>query len=673
MTKNISPAVGQPWNRADLILAVAILIEICLVGIYLFHGARFALHSDSATKTVLADIALTQGRFLPHDWIYANGDLPFANAHMFSLLATLLPISAFARNALAVFIAYLFFLGCYWGFSRETFGRRTALLLTALAAAGISMADMEYLVVQSAYAVYAGLALCMVVMAARTYRGVDPIASASWLGILVFWLCLSNPVRGGVQLVAPLILATIAAIIAMTVFGKRICAEGTGNVGKMLVLIVPAVGLALAWLVYFHELMPALLNYQGHSSITLAERPQIIHQLKLMPRAWMHYHLQHGDSPLFSPLQRIMAAIGFLLAAAGIIGVVGRILLVRKTQETRLWLALLAAAMICAGLVPLIISTDLYFSFYEIRYALMGSLLTLALGVDTLLNFPLANGKWQRAVITTVLAYSLVMAYVWNHPPSSDFPENRKKEYASRVALIDWLESQGVNSVLAPYWDAHVISVLSDMKIHALPIHSPGYARTFIQLSYAGKDWSGEKLAKSAVLIKSGEDTAGQRALMNVQFGSPMSEKAFGNVEALIYDHNIAYAVATSGSPVDVAVPNDQVRVSLSMRRAERCQADDGCYVRIDVHNTGTAALSSYGSKPFRIAARPMTSDGQPIDVPSPRAEFLDILAPGTIEPVVVSLSKTKNPRLDHYEFCLVQELVSWHCERTDGPIGASH
>src|SRR5581483_699744 len=100
--------------RRVLALLPSVWLWLCLIGVFaavtlfLAHQYRFVFDSDDAIRSVLARLAIDEGRLLPRHWIYANGDLWIISAYLFSvILYPLLGLGYFA-NVLAAWLGWIF-------------------------------------------------------------------------------------------------------------------------------------------------------------------------------------------------------------------------------------------------------------------------------------------------------------------------------------------------------------------------------------------------------------------------------------------------------------------------------------------------------------------------------------------------------------------------------------
>ena len=86
------------------IACVCAIVAIVYASADILTGTAEVIHSDSSIKSILASMALDQGRLLPIGWTFANGDLLTMTPYLFSLPLTWLFGMGLASNAWATWL-----------------------------------------------------------------------------------------------------------------------------------------------------------------------------------------------------------------------------------------------------------------------------------------------------------------------------------------------------------------------------------------------------------------------------------------------------------------------------------------------------------------------------------------------------------------------------------------
>ncbi|MGH7745194.1 MAG: hypothetical protein ACREQ5_10405, partial [Candidatus Dormibacteria bacterium] len=265
-----------------MLFGVALIVTFVYSSAFLFEGYRFLFHSDDAVKSVLANEAFREGRFVPRYWTYANGDLLFLTPYFFIILLHPFLGLGYLANEVSCWLGFVYLLLCVCGLCRVTAPDhpRAAIVATTLAASGLSAANYEFVVGQGAYSIYSGLALALfglAVLRARDDQISSPRAAQLVLAFLGATLVTSaNAQRAVVTVFLPLFAGWIAAR-TMQVPRRRILDP---------VIAALLAGAAAGCGIYYAYLLPSVLNVQAAASMTLAPLGTMLAHALLLPLAW---------------------------------------------------------------------------------------------------------------------------------------------------------------------------------------------------------------------------------------------------------------------------------------------------------------------------------------------------------------------------------------------------
>jgi hypothetical protein len=212
-THNLPKKIGT--SLALLFLAFNLLL-LCW---YLFVGYKSGFHSDSAVKVLLAREIVETGQYFPHEWNYVNGDLFVLFGHTFIIpLLAFIP-AGYLSHAISGLISAVLILSGVWfvtGLTQIDISRRV--LIVAIVASGISGCMAENLYGQVSYGVFVYFS-CYILFFSYSFLLVSR-KQRNYYGLALFCvLCIafwSNPQRALVSFGLPLLAAIAWHIQGLT-------------------------------------------------------------------------------------------------------------------------------------------------------------------------------------------------------------------------------------------------------------------------------------------------------------------------------------------------------------------------------------------------------------------------------------------------------------------------
>lgn len=642
---------------------------LCLIGTFfyvslaLFNQYQFTFHSDAAIKTVLARLAVYDGRLLPNNWVFANGDLFLASPYIFSIIIyPWLGVSYFS-NALASWLAYVYLAFAVYGTCRLIVPgqHRAAVTAAVLAAGGLSAANFEYTIAQGGYSIIVALALCLsaVVSTPPIAKGWKKHTTLTLAFVAAVMICAGNSVRGNVTVMAPVLVGWFVSMLATAAPNMH---------GRIRLLYSPVVfsvilGLVAGNIVYKYWLLPNVFNYEAAARIAVATKSEMWEHALRLPQAWFDYFRVRGAWESLSFPLRLLQCVAWLIALGSILAPIWVIFTPRHHGQPLLTLSWIVLAGYGVCFSALIISSVLFIGSTEIRYAtfpIYGAIIVFAILVDRLL----INNAKGSVVVFSVLAFTAVLtSSLWRTESGPNSVSPSGVSYTQRMGLIRALETNGVGTVLTTYWNSHVLTVLSNGKVDAYPVSvNPLYPFAHHMPRHIFYGGAG---SRQAVAFTSSEADPKAWAAIEHQIGTPYKKLVDGPFSVWIYNSDIAQTVLETGREVDSMIPRDKLEVRLSKANFPACTSPTPCQAWIDVTNLGNHALVSVGSLPLRLGNHGVDSNGIVVVQDAGRTDFPGIIEPGDTARVRLALPPMSDPRAVSYQVCLLQEGVTWLCDHT--------
>lgn len=645
------------------ILWLCLAAAFFCVSLELFQHYKFSFHSDAAIKSVLARLAVYDGRLLPHNWVFANGDLFLASPFIFSIIIfPWLGISYFA-NVLASWLAYLYLSLVVYGTCRliAPTSHRAAIAAAALTAGGLSAANFEFTIAQGAYSIIVAFALCLSALASTplTTKGWKKYVTLILTFVLAVMVCAGNSVRGNVTVMMPLLAGWLVSMLATSAPTMR---ERIGRLSNPIIFSM-ILGLVVGNVLYKFWLLPTAFNYDAAARISVATKSEMWGHLLDLPQAWLGYFQILGSWESLNFPLRLMQCLIWLIASASILAPMWVISTPRRHEQPLITLSWIVLASFSVCFLALIVSSVLFTGSIEIRYAtfpIYGSIIIVAILVDQFAKIHSSSGK------VLLLLFGLAPVFtslLWYMGRGVNVADSSGISYTQRMSLIRNLEANGVGTVLTTYWNSHVLTVLSNGEVDGYPVGlDPLYPFAHHMPRHI---FYGNAGSRQAVAFTSNEADPQVWTAIEYQLGTPLKKVVDGPFNIWIYDNDIAQAVLETGHEVDAIIPKDQLEIQISTTDFAACISHAPCQAWVTVTNTGKHALASVGSLPLRLGIHGVDSNGNIVIQDAGRADFPGIIKPGGTKRVRVVLAPMSDPRATSYQVCLLQEQVAWLCDHT--------
>lgn len=646
-----------------LFLWSCLAVAFFCVSADLFQHYKFTFHSDAAIKSVLARLAVYDGRLLPHNWIFANGDLFLASPYIFSIIIyPWLGISYFA-NVLASWLAYVYLSFVVYGTCRliAPTQRRAAVVATVLTVGGLSAANLEFTIAQGGYSIIVALALCLSALASTrlTTKGWKKYVTLVLTFVVAVMVCAGNSLRGNVTVMMPVLAGWLASMLATSAPNMR---ERIGRLYDPTIFSM-ILGLVVGNVLYKYWLFPSVLDYEAAARIAIATKSEMWRHLVDLPQAWFGYFLIWGSWESLNFPLRLLQCLTWLIASASILAPIWVISTPRRHEQPLITLSWIVLAGYGVSFSALIVSSVLFTGSIEIRYAtfpIYGSIIIIAILVD---RFAKSYPGGGRALLLVLGLAPVLTSLLWHMENDINIADSSGINYKQRMSLIRNLEANGVGTVLTTYWNSHVLTVLSNGDVDGYPVGvNPLYPFAHHMPRHI---FYGSAGPRQAVAFTSDEVDPQVWTAIEYQLGTPVKKVVDGPFNIWIYDRDIAQAVLETGHEVDAVVPKDQLGIRISKANFAACLSRAPCQAWVTVTNTGKHALASVGSLPLRLGIHGVDSSGNIVIQDQGRADFPGIIEPGGTARVRLLFPPMSDPRATSYQVCLLQEQVAWLCDHT--------
>jgi hypothetical protein len=439
---------------------------------YVLVGYQSLFHSDSAAKVLLAREIYDTGSFFPKDWNYVNNDLFILFGHIFILpLLTFMPAGFTAHAISGGIFAALILYGIWLVTSLGNIPVWRRLAVVAVMASGISGFMAENLYGQVSYGVVVFFC-CYTLYFASQYLSAEGKTKLKWAALLVILLTLaywSNPKRAIVSYGLPLLVALGWLFLSSDSSDRRKYLNLIGlsllgaTVGSMLHLPtinavnnIPGAGNA-RWLPLEGVLINTALTFKG-----------LYAQLGGLLLANESIFSKQG---LYSGLRFFVATLVLVLLPVAINRAVA------KYGRNFKLVALFSAVSFLAVFFLQVATTipDMSDPIQSSRYLVPA----VVLGLVVILMLPLDFEQRPPVLAVSIMTVGVTLLF-------SAYPTYRMSGLSSetlsqpgqinpeRRGLLEIIKERGLQYGYATYWNAGVLSVLSNEKarIRQIVLHN---------------------------------------------------------------------------------------------------------------------------------------------------------------------------------------------------------
>jgi len=577
-------------------------INIIFLVWYIFFGYQSFFHSDSAASVLLAREIVDTGQFFPHDFNYVNSDLWVLFVHTFIIPLLAFMPAGYTTHAISALISSAIILYGIWllsGIVLKDASKRV--FIVAIYAAGFSGFAAENLYGQVSYGFVLAFS-CYLLFASwkfLTSNNREQLYYGFFVGFIITLEVWANPQRALISYLLPLFIT----LVFYTCCGNApLSAHGKKIVKLFLIMMMGTVlGVALHIIVISH-----VSHVGGAGSATWLDYNGMLHNTSFLLKQILAIFggLVTPHISLTSP-KGLYDAISFI-AILSLIYLMGISLkkCIQERYNSAVFLAvygIASFALVC--FIELTTSVpDMSDPIQSSRY-LVPPLLLLTFSVLTthydyrkhpiyficymLVCFVLVTDAYKTYVISDVNSNS---GNQWGQPG---------QRHVHAMGIVNFLEKHGLHYGYATYWNAGILSVLSDEKVRVRQIQlSGGIPVPMRHLSsnrwYLPNAWVG----KTFLLLTNQEVSLIDQEKMKVYGQKIIQKLSFENYTILVFAHNIAAgmpgwdrtyttpavfnASKYSASRVGRLVVNDDGSSALVANKGEAGPLHYGPYVDVD-------------------------------------------------------------------------------------------
>lgn len=451
-------------NHLALGVAVAFLVtNIGLLVWYLFIEYQPEFHSDSAVKVLLAREIFDTKDYFPNDWNYINNDLFVFFGHTFIIpLLGFMP-AGFTVHAISGLIFSILLLSAIWfisGITNLSLARR--IFIVAVAAAGVSSFMAENLYGQVSYGFDVTVCCYLIVFAWKFFKSNGKFAVV-WgavfflLVTLVYW---ENPQRATISYGLPF----LAAVCWLLWMGNAV---GRHKLWQALAIFF--IGIVIGASLHLYTLS-GVINILTVGNALWLPYQLMLKNLSLVPLGVLSIFggFPTPGKPMVSPTG-VYEALRLAVAVITTLLVPWAVYKAFRYADDGMKFFGGFAVMAFAGVFFIYITTtlaDMSDPVQSARYLVP----SLFLGFITLLMSPIDRVRSPLPAIgmTFMIVFYLVNGYLVYHSSPKERAEmawGQPGQYHMQLQdLVDFLVANKLEYGYATYWNAGVVSVLSDEK-----------------------------------------------------------------------------------------------------------------------------------------------------------------------------------------------------------------
>lgn len=512
----IPDRLRQNWLTIALVIVAAVL-ALDVVVIYFLKFGEF-VHSDAASTILLGKGAMEDRSPIDYEWYFANGDVWIFGPHLYAMpFLALWGVCVRTLLAATVLGFALEIAALMWAYTKVGGDRRTALFATALTLIAWSRLHILFVYVELSYGFVMTLYTALFTAHALLFiRGsTDARKWSVWIGCMVFTLIASaqNPIRAVVFAVAPLVVACAWPWRGVSLRTRAITASA------------PVVGLVGAKIIKAVFLEPRLTYAvpSGHLAFVIKDASGMLENLKNMARGVVGLC---GDMGSFG----IGSAFGLALLGLSTFLVVRHAFARTPTPLRFLCIASLAQMAAVGG--PMLIG-NLVINPVSIRY-LMPSLIAM-FGLGCVIAFQMMKETKEPSrtgiafsVIAPIAAAFTLLRIVGSYSLASESTTGQFAHSATHQDLADELTRRDLKHGFGSYWNAHLLTVLSNGKAKTCPATFGG---AVMPRRWHTDTWcfDPKRLPDRFFVVASGEERDEVKTSIPTTLGTPADRFTVGN------------------------------------------------------------------------------------------------------------------------------------------------
>jgi len=606
----------------------SLVTVVAIVMLFLSYFYRSYFNSDDAVVNMLAESIWQQGRVLPHGWINNNGDLMVPSGAL--IIAPLLRWfpNGFALHGLVGVLATVVLLGS-WAWLMQMLGipGPVTLFVTTLVASGFSLFFAQMVFAQATYFWWSAGFFAGAALICRHRRvEVEPVgrwARVVWLFALVFAISFANPTRVFLMMVLPLY--AFDWVLRSTDDRSKIRAATDWRFWSALFgaddrLTVVGLGLAFALAALAYEMLKFLgitHAVYGAAGLYWGGWPSVLNHAATFYHGWFYYlgatEATNGLPPLLDPLW-VLLRYGIAIALIGV-GVIEVATLRKQKDVLRRGMTVAFVTAFVPVLLIFLLFEPLAVNKAAERYFTVPIYILVVLCAFRLRDMVRASER----LTTYALAFAgiaLVGLSAQRFLPMPTFGSGQfwQIRQTPHMRLADLLEREGLHWGYATWWNAGVVTVLTDSLVRVTPVDLADngiYPFGYMVLNdwYLPDRWNGE------TFLALSHDQAGTSVMRTLQLvlGTPARTIDSPDYRVLVYGHNISHDFACA-SNASVDEPLAKGAPSPRLLSAELVADDgEGTPRRLDVRlrNDANVTIGGAGRYPMAVGIQLLDDEGR--------------------------------------------------------------
>lgn len=521
----------------ELFAWIVLSINIYFLLFFIFKGYLWFFHSDSAVKVLLAREIYDTKSYFPSDWNYVNKDLFVVFGHLFILpLLNWFPAS-FLTHAFSGVINSLLVLGSIWLLTGlTTLSRAYRLIILAVFAGGLSITMAENLYGQASYGPLIYFT-CFILFATWklfiTNKIVHLWSWGTFLGVAIFLVSLANPLRSLVYYALPL----LTSLLFFRYYYSWTFPENK-NKNISIIFCVTLTGLVLGAVIH-NFVLASVNNMQGAGNVRLLSYDEIVRNLSLLP--FWFVELLSGTP---TKGQNLMSKVG-IYQITRFIGAIGFIFLLFKALINFINsknLFKIYITLFTTLLTLIILFFQLLTTIPSMEDVPQSARYLVSSVVMLLVIFLINIFSNKEKSIAYLVSLFITITFIFGVTPAYYFWEKPEKIVNRHQYVSTFLDKSGLYYGYSSYWNAGVISVMSDERVRVRPIiiNNQGIPIPFRHLTsnrwYRPSYWSGE----SFLMVTADEDKLINHKLLSSYGLIPIKKLNFDKYIIYVYSFNIA-------------------------------------------------------------------------------------------------------------------------------------
>lgn len=544
----VDALVGYAARIGKTLLPLLFLFSMVALVYYLFKGYLPEFHSDSAVKNLLAGEVLREGSYFPHDWNYVNGDLwvVFGQAFIIPFLP-FLPNGFMLHGISGLVSAVILLSSLWWASSMLIASRWIRLLVVTIFAGGVHWLMAEHLFGQVSYGNVLFLCALTLCTGWRLLEAPGPRPLLAWsvafigINVLTFW---GNPQRAAAYDFLPMAAGVLAWLwgrsdLMMWKPGARRWAGSPALHRAVLLMGLMAIAGAIGTLLHAHA-VAVVNNAEGAGSARYLSFDGFLTNLKftVMGILGTFGALPHEGLRVMSAAGAYQAArFASLLVFLVLLPFVAAWLLRSASSSARMFAGFTFSGLLVFIFLQVTTTTpDMSGPIVSARYMVP----SLVLGVVALAAYAEQRGV-RRIGGFAAWGVLLMLASSLIDPANSFARIYRGLPPSPHQTQAAELERHGLSYGYATFWNANVISVISEGKVRVRPVLlEDGLPSPHRHLSsnqwFRPSAWQGKTF-----LMLSAEELADlDRPRLERAVGAPVETFRIGDQEVLVFAGNIA-------------------------------------------------------------------------------------------------------------------------------------